>query len=59
MLSRSKIYSEVTDDVSDEILDADVTPEEVKAAIRHLMNRKARQGLVALLVRVGKLQKTP
>ena len=28
--------SEVTDDVFDEILDADITAEEVKAAIRHL-----------------------
>ena len=33
--------SEVTDDVSDEILDADITAEEVKAAIRHLENGKA------------------
>ena len=33
--------SEVTDDVFDEILDADITAEEVKAAIRHLKNGKA------------------
>ena len=33
--------SEVTDDVFDEILDADITAEEVKAAIRHLKNEKA------------------
>ena len=32
---------EVTDDVFDEILDADITAEEVKAAIRHLKNGKA------------------
>ena len=44
--------SEVTDDFSNEILDADITAEEVKAAIRHLMNGKVRQGLMALLVRV-------
>ena len=33
--------SEVTVGVFDEILDADITAEEVKAAIRHLENRKA------------------
>ena len=44
--------SEVTDDFSNEILDADVTAEEVKAAIRHPKNGKARQRLMALLVRV-------
>ena len=33
--------SEMTDDVFDEILDADITAEEVKAAIRHLKNGKA------------------
>ena len=33
--------SEMTDDVFDEILDADITAEEVKAAIRHLENGKA------------------
>ena len=31
----------MTDDVSDEIPDADITAEEVKAAIRHLKNGKA------------------
>ena len=33
--------SEVIDDVFDEILDADITAEDVKAAIRHLKNGKA------------------
>ena len=33
--------SDVTDDVFDGILDADITAEEVKAAIRHLKNGKA------------------
>ena len=42
--------SEVTDGVFDEILDADITAEEVKAAIRHLKNGKA-PGLMALLER--------
>ena len=32
--------SEVTDDVFDEILDADITAEEVKAAMRHLKSGK-------------------
>ena len=44
--------SEATDDVFDEILDADITAEEVKAVIRHPVNGKARQRLMALLVRV-------
>ena len=44
--------SEVTDDIFDEILGADITAEEVKAAIRHPKNGKARQRLMALLVRV-------
>ena len=33
--------SEVTDDIFDEILGADITAEEVKAAIRHPKNGKA------------------
>ena len=33
--------SEMTDDVFDEILDADITAEEIKTAIRHLKNGKA------------------
>ena len=42
---------EATGDVFDEILDADITAEEVKAAIRHLKNGKAAGPDGMLLVR--------
>ena len=44
--------SEVTDDVFDEILDADITAEEVKAAIRHLKSEKA-DGIIGEIVKVA------
>ena len=50
--AQTQKYSEVTDDVSHEILDAVITAEEVNAAIRHLENGKVAGPDAILLLRL-------